>query len=32
MPTHRAGAETQQDRIRLKNLLREAEERLIEGG
>ncbi|UCF19000.1 MAG: hypothetical protein JSU87_13860 [Gemmatimonadota bacterium] len=32
MPTHRAGAETQQDPIRLKNLLRQAEERLTEGG
>jgi hypothetical protein len=28
LPTHRAGAETQQDPIRFKNLLREAEERL----
>jgi hypothetical protein len=26
MPTHRAGSETQQDPIRLKNLLKEAEE------
>lgn len=31
-PTHRAGPETQQDPIRLKNLVREAEERLIAGG
>jgi hypothetical protein len=29
MPTHRAGIDTKQDPIRLKNLLREAEERLI---
>jgi hypothetical protein len=29
MPTHRAGAETQQDPIRLKNLLGQAEERLL---
>lgn len=28
MPTHRAGQETQQDPIRLKNLVREVEERL----
>lgn len=28
MPTHRGGAETQQDQIRFKNLLREAEKRL----
>ena len=32
MPTHRAGAETQQDPIRLKNLLREAEAALIRTG
>lgn len=32
MPTHRAGKETQQDPIRLKNLLRDAEERLIARG
>ena len=32
IPTHRAGAEIQQDRIRLKNLLVKAEEILIEGG
>lgn len=33
LPTHRAGpAELQQNRIRLKNLLREAEDRLVEGG
>jgi hypothetical protein len=32
MPTHRAGAEIQQDSIRLKNLLREAEEKLTAGG
>ena len=31
MPTHRAGRETQQDPIRLKNLLDEAEERLTAG-
>jgi hypothetical protein len=29
MPTHRAGAETQQNPIRLKNLLGQAEERLL---
>jgi hypothetical protein len=29
LPTHRAGAQTQQDPIRLKNLLREAEEQLL---
>lgn len=32
MPTYRAGSEIQQGRIRLKNLVREAETRLIEGG
>jgi hypothetical protein len=32
MPTHRAGAETQQDPIRLKNLLGEAEEKLLSYG
>lgn len=32
MPTHRAGPETQQDPIRLKNLLRDTEERLLAGG
>jgi hypothetical protein len=32
MPTHRAGAETQEDPIRFKNLLREAEERLLASG
>ena len=32
MPTHRAGPETQQDPIRLKNLLGQAEERLIAAG
>ena len=32
MPMHRSGAETQQDPIRFKNLLREAEERLIARG
>jgi len=32
MPTHRAGIETQEDPIRLKNLLSEAEKRLIESG
>jgi hypothetical protein len=31
-PTHRAGTETQQDPIRFKNLLREAEERLLASG
>jgi hypothetical protein len=29
LPTHRAGAQTQQDPIRLKNLLRDAEEQLL---
>ena len=32
LPTHRAGREVQQDPIRLKNLLREAEKRLSELG
>ena len=32
LPTHRGGAEVQQDPIRLKNLLREAEEELARGG
>ena len=32
MPMHRSGPETQQDPIRLKNLIREAEERLITRG
>jgi hypothetical protein len=32
IPTHRAGREIQQDRIRLKNLLREAEEHLVTSG
>jgi hypothetical protein len=32
MPTHRAGREIEQDPIRFKNLLREAEERLIGEG
>ncbi len=32
LPTHRAGAETQQDPIRLKNLLRQAESRLAARG
>jgi hypothetical protein len=32
LPTHRAGAETRQDPIRLKNLLDEAEERLVARG
>jgi hypothetical protein len=32
MPTHRAGREIQQDPIRLKNLLVEAEERLLASG
>jgi hypothetical protein len=32
MPTHRSGEETRQDPIRFKNLLRKAEEQLIERG
>ena len=32
MPMHRSGPETQQDPIRLKNLIREAEERLVTRG
>lgn len=32
MPAHRAGQETEQDPIRFKNLLREAEERLLAKG
>jgi hypothetical protein len=32
MPTHRAGPQLRQDPIRLKNLLREAEAKLAEGG
>jgi len=32
MPTYRAGRETQQNRIRLKNLVRDAEKQLIEMG
>lgn len=32
LPTHRAGRETQQDPIRLKNLLRDAEKQLLDGG
>jgi hypothetical protein len=32
MPTHKAGAEVQQNPIRLKNLLKEAEERIVAGG
>jgi hypothetical protein len=32
MPTHRAGAEIQKDPIRLKNLLREARDHVIESG
>jgi len=32
MPTHRGGKEVEQDAIRLKNLLDEAQERLIAGG
>jgi hypothetical protein len=32
MPTQKAGAETQQNAIRLKNLLKEAEEKLSEAG
>jgi hypothetical protein len=32
LPTHQAGAQTQQDPIKLKNLLREAEEQLLTKG
>jgi hypothetical protein len=32
MPTHKAGAEIQQDPIRFKNLLKQAEERLLSDG
>jgi len=32
MPTHRTGRELRQDPIRLKNLLRDAEEQLVAGG
>jgi hypothetical protein len=32
MPLHRSGPETQQDLIRFKNLIREAEERLVKRG
>ena len=32
MPMHRSGPETQQNPIRLKNLIREAEDRLIAHG
>ncbi len=32
LPTHRVGAASQQDPIRFKNLIRQAEERLIAGG
>ncbi len=32
MPTHRSGAETQQNQIRFKNMIRDAEERLIASG
>lgn len=32
LPTHRAGQDTQQDPIRLKNLLRDAEQRFLNGG
>lgn len=32
MPTHRAGQEIRQDPIRLKNLVRRAEQQLIEEG
>ncbi len=32
LPTHRAGPDTQQDPIRFKNLLREAESKLLERG
>lgn len=32
MPTHKAGSEIQQDPIRFKNLMRQAEEHLVESG
>lgn len=32
MPAHRSGKENEQDRIRLKNLIRQAEDRLVERG
>lgn len=32
LPTHRAGIEVQQDPIRLKNLIREAERQLADAG
>jgi hypothetical protein len=32
LPTHRGGPETRQDAIRLKNLLKEAESRLVSMG
>ncbi|MBA4321786.1 MAG: hypothetical protein C0408_03105, partial [Odoribacter sp.] len=32
MPTYRTGAELQQNQIRLRNLLREAEEKLLDSG
>lgn len=32
LPTHRKGADTQQDPIRLKNLLKDAEDQLVEKG
>jgi hypothetical protein len=32
MPTHRSGEDTRQDPIRFKNLLRKAEEQLVQGG
>ena len=32
LPTHRTGRETQQDPIRFKNLLRDAEKQLLGGG
>ena len=32
LPTHRSGQDTQQDPIRLKNLLRDAEKQLLDGG
>lgn len=32
LPTHRAGRETQQDPIRFKNLLRDVEKQLLDGG
>ena len=32
LPTHRAGSEVQQDRIRLKNVIRDAHDRLVQTG